>query len=159
MPKRRIPLVAIATLVATALLGGCATMSGGSGLTAVRSPYDVKTTIDRMDAAAKARNFAVVARVDHAAGAQRIGRTLRPTELLIFGNPQGGTPLMECAQSAGIDLPVKALAWQDASGQVMLGYNDPAYLGARHGLGEACATPLANMKRALDAMVQEAVKR
>jgi len=74
--------------------------------------------------------------VDHAAGAKKIGKDLRPTELLVFGNPQGGTPLMECAQSAGIDLPLKALAWQDASGQVWLGYNDPQFLAARHGASD-----------------------
>jgi uncharacterized protein (DUF302 family) len=74
----------------------------------------------------------VFARIDHAAGAKKIGKSLRPTELLIFGNPKGGTPLMECAQSAGIDLPLKALVWEDAFAQVWLGYNDPAYLAKRH---------------------------
>ena len=68
----------------------------------------------------------VFVRVDHAAGAAKVGKTLRPTELLVFGNPQGGTPLMECAQSAGIDLPMKAMAWQDAKGQSWIGYNDPS---------------------------------
>lgn len=107
-------------------LGGCAThrMSEGPahGLKAVQSPHSVKVTIDRFEAAAKARGLNIFARVDHAGGAQKIGKTLRPTELLIFGNPQGGTPLMECAQTAGIDLPLKALAWQDAAGAVWLGY-------------------------------------
>jgi uncharacterized protein (DUF302 family) len=68
-----------------------------------------------------------------AAGAAKIGKQLRPTELLIFGNPQGGTPFMECSQTVGIDLPLKALVWQDAAGQVWIGYNDPAYLEQRHG--------------------------
>ncbi len=76
----------------------------------------------------------IFARVDHAAGAAKIGKTLRATEVLIFGNPQGGTPFMECSQTVGIDLPLKALVWEDASGQVWLGYNDPAFLAQRHGV-------------------------
>ena len=90
------------------------------GLVSVKSPHGVADTIDRFETAVKARGLNVFLRVDHAAGAKKIGKDLRPTELLVFGNPQGGTPLMECAQSAGIDLPLKALAWQDASGQVLL---------------------------------------
>jgi uncharacterized protein (DUF302 family) len=126
------------------------------GLTAVKSPHTVKATIDRLEAAAKGRDLVIFLRVDHAAGAQKIGRTLRPTELIVFGNPQGGTPLMECAQSAGIDLPLKALAWQDESGQVWLGYNEPAFLAARHG-APACAV-VPNLKKALEALAAEAVK-
>ena len=128
------------------------------GLVALKSPHGAKATMDRLESVVKQSGLTVFARIDHAAGAQKIGRTLRPTQVLIFGNPQGGTPLMECAQSTGIDLPVKGLAWQDASGQVWVGYNDPAYIGARHGVSEPCATPLANMKRALDAMVEETVR-
>jgi uncharacterized protein (DUF302 family) len=126
------------------------------GLVAVRSPHDVKATIDRLEAAAKARNLVVFLRVDHAAGAQKIGRTLRPTELIVFGNPQGGTPFMECAQSVGIDLPLKALAWQDASGQVWLGYNDPEYLAKRHDAAGCAVVP--NLKKALEGLAAEAVK-
>jgi uncharacterized protein (DUF302 family) len=83
--------------------------------------------------------------------------TIRPTELLVFGNPQGGTPLMECAQSAGIDLPLKALAWQDDSGQVWLGYNDPDYIARRHGAGE-CKAVIQNLRKALDGLALEATK-
>jgi uncharacterized protein (DUF302 family) len=126
------------------------------GLAAVRSPHDVKATIDRLEAAAKARNLVVFLRVDHAAGAQKIGRTLRPTELIVFGNPQGGTPFMECAQSVGIDLPLKALAWQDASGQVWLGYNDPEYLAKRHDAAGCAVVP--TLKKALEGLAAEAVK-
>jgi uncharacterized protein (DUF302 family) len=126
------------------------------GLVAVRSPHDVKATIDRVEAAAKSRNLVVFLRVDHAAGAQKIGRTLRATELVVFGNPQGGTPFMECAQTAGIDLPLKALAWQDASGQVWLGYNDPGYLASRHGAAGCAVIP--NLKKALEALVADAIK-
>jgi uncharacterized protein (DUF302 family) len=126
------------------------------GLTAVKSPHSVNATIERLEAAAKARNLVVFLRVDHAAGAQKVGKTLRPTVLLVFGNPQGGTPLMECAQSAGIDLPLKALAWQDQSGQVWLGYNEPQFIAARHGAASCPAVP--NLKKALDALVAEAIK-
>jgi uncharacterized protein (DUF302 family) len=97
-----------------------APVHAADGLTAVKSPHDVKTTIDRLEAAAKARNLVVFLRVDHAAGAQKIGRPLRPTELIVFGNPQGGTPFMECAQSAGIDLPLKALAGRIGAGVARL---------------------------------------
>jgi uncharacterized protein (DUF302 family) len=127
------------------------------GLVAVKSPHGVKDTIDRFEAAARARGLNVFLRVDHAAGAKKIGKDLRPTELLVFGNPQGGTPLMECAQSAGIDLPLKALAWQDAAGQVWLGYNDPEYLAGRHGSKE-CGAVVQNLRKALAGLAQEATK-
>lgn len=95
-------------LLALILVAGAA--GAADGLVSVKSPHSVRVTADRFEAAAKARGLNVFLRVDHAAGAKKIGRDLRPTELLVFGNPQGGTPLMECAQSAGIDLPLKALA-------------------------------------------------
>ncbi len=106
------------------------------GLIVLKSPYSAAETASRLAAALPERGLKLFARIDHAAGAASIGKVLRPTEVLIFGNPQGGTPLMECQQSLGIDLPLKALVWQDASGQVWLGYNDPAWLVARHGAGD-----------------------
>lgn len=106
------------------------------GFVALQSPHPVKVTMDRLEAVVQEKGMKVFARIDHAAGAAKIGRSLRPTELLIFGNPQGGTPFMECAQTVGVDLPLKALAWQDASGQVWLGYNAPDYLAQRHAVGE-----------------------
>ncbi len=132
------------------LLGGCGAMGGHHvaghpsghggnqatathGLVALKSPHAPMETMNRLEAEVKKRNLAVVARIDHAAAAQRIGQTLRPTELLIFGNPQAGTPLMLCAQITGIDLPMKALVWADAAGQTWLGYNDPKWLMHRHG--------------------------
>lgn len=141
---------------------GCAAhrLSDGPahGLKAVRSPHSVKITVDRFEAGAKARGLNIFARIDHAAGAQKIGKALRPTELLIFGNPQGGTPFMECAQTSGIDLPLKALAWQDAAGAVWLGYNEPRYLTHRHHAGD-CQPAVDNVTGALEALVAEAVKR
>jgi len=142
-------------LLALVLMASAATAA--EGLVSVKSPYGVKETLDRFESAAKARGLNVFLRLDHAAGAQKIGKTLRPTELLIFGSPQGGTPLMECAQSAGIDLPLKALAWQDAAGQVWVAYNDPRYRAGRHDAGE-CSPVVQNLSKALAGLVQEAVK-
>lgn len=127
------------------------------GLVAVKSAHGVKDTLDRFESAAKAKGLNVFLRLNHAAGAQKVGKSLRPTELLVFGNPQGGTPLMACAQTAGIDLPLKALAWQDASGQVWLGYNDPRFLAKRHGAGE-CKPVVENLRKALAGLAQQAVR-
>ena len=126
------------------------------GLIALKSPHSVKDTMDRLEVAAKGKGLNVFLRVDHAAGAKKIGKDLRPTELLVFGSPQGGTPLMECAQGAGIDLPLKALAWQEAGGQVWLGYNDPAWLAKRHGAGECAAVP--GLQKALAGLAAEALR-
>jgi len=132
--------------------------AAAEGLVSVKSPYSVKETLDRFENAAKGKGLNVFLRLDHAAGARKIGKTLRSTELLVFGNPQGGTPLMECAQSAGIDLPLKALAWQDASGQVWLAYNDPRFLATRHGAGD-CGPVVSNLTKALARLAQETVKQ
>jgi uncharacterized protein (DUF302 family) len=107
-----------------------------NGLTTVPSRHDVKTTIDRLEAAAKAKGLTIFARIDHSAGASAAGLPLRPTELLIFGNARGGTPLMQMQQTIGIDLPLKALAWEDAAGQTWLSCNEPVWLAERHGLAE-----------------------
>jgi uncharacterized protein (DUF302 family) len=144
-------------LAGLALAAATVAATAADGLTQLKSPYSVKETMDRFETAAKARNLTVFLRIDHAAGAQKAGRTLRPTELLVFGNPQGGTPLMECAQSAGIDLPLKALAWQDASGQVWLGFNEPAFLAARHGAADCAVVP--NLKKALEGLAAEATRK
>jgi uncharacterized protein (DUF302 family) len=106
-----------------------------NGLVTLQSRYPVRETIDRLAQKVASLGLIVFARVDHAAGAAQVGMTLRPTELLVFGNPKGGTPLMQDQQTAGIDLPVKALAYQDADGKTWLSYNDAAWIAARHGLG------------------------
>ena len=105
------------------------------GLTTIRSGFGPQDTMNRLEAAVKAKGLTVFARIDHAAGAAAVGLTLRPTEVLIFGNAKGGTPLMQSVQTIGIDLPLKALVWQDASGKTWLSYNDPEWLAKRHGLG------------------------
>ena len=125
------------------------------GLVTVRSPHSVVVTMDRLEALVKQRDLTVFARIDHAASASKIGKTLRPTMLLIFGNPQGGTPFMQCAQTAGIDLPLKVLVWEDASGQVWLGYNDPSYLANRHGVAQ-CEV-IGNLHKALAGLTDAAV--
>jgi uncharacterized protein (DUF302 family) len=125
------------------------------GLVSVASPHTAQVTMTKLEGVVKERGLTVFARIDHAAGAVKIGKTLRPTELLIFGNPQGGTPLMECAQTAGIDLPLKALVWTDEAGKVMLSYNDPAYLGKRH--GAASCPAVENLKKALSGIAQATV--
>jgi len=125
------------------------------GLITVKSPFSPKETMDRLENLLQQKGMTIFARVDHAAGAKKVGKTLRPTELLIFGNPQGGTPFMECAQTVGIDLPLKALVWEDATGQVWLGYNDPAFLAARHGVAQ-CPV-VAKLQKAMAGFAQETV--
>ena len=105
------------------------------GLITIPSAFSVRETIDRLEKIVASRGLSVFVRVDHAAGAAKVGLMLRPTELLIFGNAKGGTPLMQDEQTAGIDLPLKVLAWEDAGGAVWLTYNDLAWLARRHGLG------------------------
>jgi uncharacterized protein (DUF302 family) len=105
------------------------------GLVTIASKFPVKETLNRLEADLKTKDITVFARIDHAAGAASVAMPLRPTELLIFGNPKGGTPLMQSNQTIGIDLPLKILGWQDAGGKVWLTYNDPSWLGRRHHLG------------------------
>lgn len=112
-------------------------MTIDDGIVNVESRFTVAETIDRLVETVTGLGFNVFARIDHAAGARDVGMALRPTELLIFGNPKGGTPLMQERQIAGIDLPVKALAWQDETGKVWLSYNAAEWIAARHHLGDA----------------------
>src|SRR5216684_7281579 len=103
------------------------------GLTTIPSSYGPKDTMDRLEAEVRTKGMTVFARIDHAAGAAAAGLALRPTEVLIFGNAKAGTPLMQAVQTIGLDLPLRALVWQDASGKTWLSYNDPAWLAQRHG--------------------------
>jgi uncharacterized protein (DUF302 family) len=130
---------------------------GADGLIAVKSPHSAKATMDRLETLAKEKGMMIFARIDHAAGAAKAGKKLRSTELLIFGNPQGGTPFMECNQTAGIDLPLKALVWEDASGQVWLGYNDPEFLARRHGVSQCPVVE--NLRKTLAGFAQTAVSQ
>lgn len=148
-------MTTLRSVFATFLLLAGSWASAADGLIAVKSPYGAQQTMNRVEDIAKQRGLTIFARVDHAAGAARIGRTLRPTEVLVFGNPQGGTPLMECAQTAGIDLPLKVLVWQDAAAQVWLGYNDLAFLAQRHGAPQCAAVEA--LGKALSGLAQAAV--
>jgi len=107
------------------------------GLTTIRSRFGPKETMDRLQAEIRAKGMTVFARIDHAAGAAEVGLTLRPTELIIFGNARGGTPLMESVQTVGIDLPLKALVWEDAGGETWLSYNEPSWIAQRHNVANA----------------------
>jgi uncharacterized protein (DUF302 family) len=126
------------------------------GLITIKSVFGPEETMKRLEAEVRAKGMTVFAHVDHAAGAAAVGLPLRPTDLLIFGNAKGGTPLMQSVQAIGIDLPLKALVWQDASGVTWLSYNDPAWLTHRHGVGEE-AKPVVNaLTAALNALATKA---
>lgn len=124
-----------------------------SGLLVTQSPHSMDVTVEKMTAALEKRPVKVFNHINHSKGAASISQTLRPTQLFIFGNPKGGTPLMQCAQSVAIDLPLKALVWEDAQGQVMVAVNDMAYLANRHGMNDCpAAGKVAGM---LDGLVKE----
>ena len=125
-----------------------------NGLVTLRSEHDFATTLARLSTALEGKGITIFARIDHAAGAASVGLALRPTTLVIFGNPAAGTPLMQAGQTAGIDLPLKALVWQDADGAVHLTYNDPAWIAARHGLGTGVAPAVRAMAAALAALAR-----
>jgi len=108
---------------------------GAEGLTTIPSSHGPKETMDRLEAGAKAKGMTVFARIDHAAGAAEVGLSLRPTAVLIFGAAKAGTALMQANQTIGIDLPLKALVWQDAQGKTWLSYNELEWLARRHALG------------------------
>lgn len=148
---------ALATTITALALWVTPGAHAADGLVTVKSPLGVKATMDKLEAVAKAKGLVVFARVDHAAGAAKVGQTLRPTEVLIFGNPASGTPQMVCAQTAGIDLPQKALVWEDAAGDVWLGYNEPGYMAQRHGVPQ-CGV-VENLKTALAGLAAEATAR
>lgn len=126
------------------------------GLTTIPSRHGPKETMDRLEADVRSKGLTVFARIDHAAGAAEAGLPLRPTELLIFGNAKGGTPLMQAAQAVGIDLPLKALVWQDADGKVWLSYNEPSWIAQRHGLGAASEGTVQALAAGIGALAKKA---
>lgn len=109
-------------------------MKTGEGIISKASKYSVPETLDRVETVLRAKAITVFARIDHSGEAEKVGLKMRPTQVLIFGSPKGGTPVMVAAPTAAIDLPLKALAWQDDEGIVWLCYNDPEYLKKRFGL-------------------------
>lgn len=125
-----------------------------NGLTTVKSNVDVTETINRLETLLKEKGITIFARIDHQAEASKVGLTMKASQLLIFGNPKAGTPLMKAAPTTAIDLPLKALAWEDADGKVWLSYNRPDFLKQRHGLDDAQLKPLAP----LGALLEKAAK-
>lgn len=128
-----------------------------NGLISIKSNHDVKSTTDRLVSVLEKKGMTVFTRVNHTEGAKNVGKVLRPTELVIFGNPKVGTPLMQCEQSVAIDLPQKALVWQDEQGAVWFSYNDPAYIAERHNI-KACQEVIAKISKALASFSLAATK-
>jgi uncharacterized protein (DUF302 family) len=126
------------------------------GLVTVASKYSVKETLDKLEAELKTKNIKLFARIDHAAGAASVSASLRPTEVLIFGNARSGTPLMQSRQTVGIDLPLKILGWQDEAGKVWLTYIDPHWLARRHHLDPAAEGSVAVLAAVLANLVSVA---
>ena len=124
------------------------------GIIDVPSPYSVPETLKRLEDIVRAKGLTTFARVDHSGEAEKAGLKMRPTQLLIFGSPKAGTPLMIAAPSLAIDLPLKALAWEDAQGKVWLSYNHPEYLRERHGVPEELMKNIAGV----EALIQKAVE-
>jgi uncharacterized protein (DUF302 family) len=125
------------------------------GLTTVPSRFGPKETMDRLATEIQAREMKVFARIDHAAGAAEVGLTLRPTELIIFGNARGGTPFMQSVQTVGIDLPLRVLVWEDAAGTAWISYNEPSWIARRHSVRNA-EQVVSKMGAALSAIARKA---
>ena len=141
-------------LFITALLFASPLYAGDDFVTK-KSSNTVAVSMDRLENALKQRGVGIVARVDHAAAAQKADLKLRPTQVLIFGNPKLGTPLMHSSQQIGLDLPLKVLAWEDAKGQTWLTYEKPDEMAERHGVKEPIEI-LKKMAGVLDAVTNEA---
>ena len=122
------------------------------------SGRSVTETLDRLQTQVAEGGFTVVARVPHANAAKGVGMELRPTETLIFGNPKGGTPLMACDQRIGLDLPLRALAWEDAAGKVWLAMPDPETFRSRYGLGTECDGPINTMRTGIVRLLDKATE-
>jgi uncharacterized protein (DUF302 family) len=125
-----------------------------NGMVHLSSPYSVPDTLKRLESLLQAKNLTVFARVDHSGEAEKVGLTMRPTQLIIFGSPKGGTPMMVASPTLAIDLPLKALAWEDADGKVWLSYNSPDYLKHRHQVSDDLIKNIAG----IGAILEQAVK-
>jgi len=132
--------------------------SNENGLITIHSRNSVKTTVDGLQQHLKAAGVTVFALIDHSAGANSVGMPLRPTQVLIFGNPKAGTPLMQENQTVGIDLPLKILVWEDASGAVSITYDDPKWIAERHNLGTGSEAVVKAMSEALAKLAQAAAE-
>ena len=121
-----------------------------TGIITHPSPYSVPETLDRLESLLNAKNIKVFARVDHSGEAEKVGLHMPPTQLLIFGSPKGGTPLMLASPLSAIDLPLKALAWQDTTGKVWLSYNDPQYLKTRFSVPNELLAPISGLSALME---------
>ena len=146
------------SIVVGTLLSGAHAMAV-DGLTTIPSTFGVRQTTDQLEADIKAKGMTVFARIDHAAGAAAVGLPLPAMELLIFGGAKAGTPLMQADPTIGIDLPLKALVYEDQAGKVWLSYNDPRWLAQRHGLGIGVAQIVNSMAATLEAAATKATRR
>ena len=135
---------------------GASSVAAQDGMIKLQSPHDVTTTLDKLTSVLESKGMSVFGRVNHASNAESAGMSLRPTEVLIFGNPKIGTPLMLCSQSVAIDLPQKMLAWEDEAGEIWLGWNDPTHLKTRHAI-EGCDEVLEKVTAALSNFAKAAV--
>ena len=149
----RIAKTLMISLAAFAVAAGNA-CAADSGLVVRPSKYSVNETVEKIEAAAKARGLVIVARIDHAGEAQKAGLTMKPTILILIGSPKAGTPVMQAAPSAAIDLPLKALVAEAAGGATTVTINDPAYLKARHGLPDELLKNVSGLGPLLDAALQ-----
>ncbi len=140
------------TAVALSLLAACSLTLAEDGLINLQSPYPVPETMQRLVNQVRIRNLNIANLVDHSAAAASVGLVLNPEQVLIFGNPKAGTPLMQCSQTIGIDLPLKALVWQDDAGQVWLTYNDMKRLAKRHDIKSKDCPAVATIDAALAAI-------
>jgi len=150
-------LALTATLATTTQADNHSNPTRDSGLITLKSHHSVSKTADRLEAVLNAKGMTVFTRIDHAAGAAKVDKKLRPTQLVIFGNPKVGTPLMQCSQTTAIDLPQKALIWQDKAGHTWYSYNKPGYLKQRHNI-EGCDAILNKVENALANFANAATK-
>lgn len=139
--RKQLTGLALTALISTPVLAD-------NGIITVQSNHDVATTADKLESVLNNKGMTVFTRINHAEGAKKANLELRPTEVVIFGNPKVGTPLMLCSQTTALDLPQKALIWEDEKGQTWLSYNDPEYLKARHNI-EGCDAVIGKVKGAL----------
>jgi len=144
----------------TALFILCTTLpvAAVDGIITVESSFPVKATADRFERILNEKGMTLFNRIKHSDSANKIGIELRETELIIFGNPKAGSPLMKCQQSVAIDLPQKALIWEDEKAKVWISYNDPQYLQKRHAIS-GCEKPLTKIKKALNSIVNAAANK
>lgn len=147
----KIPVLALLVLASSGL-------AASEGMIDIKSDYPVAETADRLEHILKDKGMTVFNRIKHSDGAARVGMDLRPTELVIFGNPKVGAPLMQCQQRVALDLPQKALVWEDAESNVWLSYNDPGYLRDRHDI-RGCEDVLAKVENALANLLEAAGRR